>query len=68
MDGMPMPLPITLMERALVSAGVAVHAAHVGDEARVLQKGLGDELRAQRVTGHEDGLRQNRLFRRGYEG
>ena len=41
---------------ALPRAGVALHAADVVDEHRVFQKGLGDEFRAQRVTGHEHGL------------
>ena len=47
---------------ALVSAGKAVHTAHVGDEARVLQKGFGDELRPQRITGHQDGLGKIAFF------
>ena len=41
---------------ALPRAGVALHAADVVDEHGIFQKGLGDELRAQRVTGHEHGL------------
>lgn len=43
---------------ALVGAGVALHAADVVDEDGVFKKGLGDELRAQRVAGHEDGFRE----------
>src|SRR5699024_9588637 len=47
---------------APVSTGVAEHAAHVGDEAGVLQKGLGNEFGAQRVAGHEDGLGKIAVF------
>ena len=41
---------------ALPRAGVTLHAADVVDEHGIFQKGLGDELRAQRVAGHEHGL------------
>ncbi len=69
MDGMPMPLPITLTGAALVGAGISRSmAAHVGDEARVLQKGFGDELRPQRVAGHQHGLGKIAGVRRGCEG
>ena len=39
---------------ASVGAGVAQHVAHGVELLRVLQVGLGDELRAQRVSGQED--------------
>jgi len=41
---------------ALPRAGVALHAADVVDEHGIFKEGLGDEFRAQRVTGHEHGL------------
>ena len=41
---------------ALPRAGVALHAADVIDEHGIFKEGLGDELRAQRVAGHEHGL------------
>ena len=40
---------------ALVIAGVALHAADVVDHHGVLEEGLGDELRAQRIAGHQHG-------------
>ena len=39
---------------AAVGAGVAQHVAHGVELLGVLQVGLGDELRAQRVSGQED--------------
>ena len=39
---------------AAIRAGVAQHVAHGVELLRVLQVGLGDELRAQRVSGQED--------------
>ena len=47
---------------ALIGAGVAVHAADVGDKARVLEEGLGNEFGAQRVAGHQDGLGEIAVF------
>ncbi len=41
---------------ALPRAGVPLHAADVVDEHGVCEEGVGDELRAQRVAGHEHGL------------
>ena len=47
---------------ALIGAGVAVHTADVGDKARVLEEGLGNEFGAQRVAGHQDGLGEIAVF------
>ena len=41
---------------AVEMESAALYAAHVVDEARLGQKGFGDELRAQRITGHQDGF------------
>ena len=47
---------------ALIGAGKAQHAAHTGHLTHILQEGVGNELGAQRVTGHEDRLGEIALF------
>ena len=41
---------------ALVGTGITQHAAHIGNKARVFQKGFGNKLGAQGVAGHQHGF------------
>ena len=54
--GQPMPVPCTETGLPLVGAGVAEQAALLVSLHDVLEVGLGDVLRAQRVAGEENGL------------
>ena len=53
---------------ALPCAGVPLHTADIIDEHGIGKEGIGDELRAQRIAGHEDGLCDLAFFGRDMRG